>query len=93
MPHRLQQFGVPHDVSLALFASAFAAVYLWLARGALRGNARLGLATCALLLASPYLIAWYVVWALPLAAAEDDEPAALLSLALCAYLLRQTIPL
>jgi len=93
LPHRLQQFGVPHDVSLALFASAFAAVYLWLARGALRGNARLGLATCALLLASPYLIAWYVVWALPLAAAEDDEPAAVLSLALCAYLLRQTIPL
>ena len=32
-------------------------------------------------------------WAVPLAAAEDDEPAALLSLALCAYLLRQTIPL
>jgi hypothetical protein len=51
------------------------------------------LAACALLLAAPYLVVWYVVWALPLAAAEDDEPAALLSLALCAYLLRQTIPL
>jgi hypothetical protein len=93
LPHRLQQSGVPHNVSLALFASAFVAVYLWLARGALRGKARLGLASCALLLASPYLIAWYVVWALPLAAAEDDEPAALFALALCAYLLRQTVPL
>ena len=46
-----------------------------------------------LLLASPYLVVWYLVWALPLAAAEDDEPAALVSLGLCAYLLRQTIPL
>jgi hypothetical protein len=45
------------------------------------------------LLAAPYLVVWYVVLALPLAAAEDDEPAALLSLVLCAYLLRQTIPL
>jgi len=41
----------------------------------------------------PYLVVWYLVWALPLAAAEDDETAGLLSLALCAYLLRQTVPL
>jgi hypothetical protein len=80
-------------VAIALFAAAFALVYAWLAREAWRGRARLGLATCALLLAAPYLVVWYVVWALPLAAAEDDEPAALLSLALCAYLLRQTVPL
>ena len=93
LPHRLEQLGVPHGLAIALLATAFAAVYAWLAREAWRGNARLGLATCALLLASPYLVVWYVVWTLPLAAAEDDEPAALLSLALCAYLLRQTIPL
>jgi hypothetical protein len=92
LPHRLEQLGVPHAVALALFAAAFAVTYAWLAREAWRGKARLGLATCALLLAVPYLVVWYVVWALPLAAAEDDEPAALLSLALCAYLLRQTIP-
>jgi hypothetical protein len=93
LPHRLEQLGVPRAVALALFAAAFALVYAWLAREAWRGRARLGLATCALLLAAPYLVVWYVVWALPLAAAEDDEPAALLSLALCAYLLRQTVPL
>ena len=80
-------------MSLALFGAAFVVVYLWLAREAWRGNARLGLATVALLLAVPYLVVWYVVLALPLAAAEDDESAGLLSLALCAYLLRQTIPL
>jgi hypothetical protein len=93
LPHRLQQLGAPRDLAFALVAAAFVVVYAWLAREAWRGRARLGLATCALLLASPYLIVWYVVWALPLAAAEDDEPAALLSLVLCAYLLRQTIPL
>jgi hypothetical protein len=93
LPHRLEQLGAPRDVAIALFVAAFAVVYAWLAREAWRGRARLGLATCALLLAAPYLVVWYVVWALPLAAAEDDEPAALLSLALCAYLLRQTIPL
>jgi hypothetical protein len=92
LPHRLEQLGVPHAVALVLFAAAFAVAYAWLAREAWRGRARLGLATCAVLLAVPYLVVWYVVWALPLAAAEDDEPAALLSLALCAYLLRQTIP-
>jgi hypothetical protein len=93
LPHRVEQLGVPHGVSIALFAIAFAVAYAWLVREAWRGRARLGLATCALLLAVPYLVVWYVVLALPLAAAEDDEPAALLSLALCAYLLRQTIPL
>jgi hypothetical protein len=93
LPHRVEQLGVPHGVSIALFAAAFLVAYAWLVREARRGNARLGLATCALLLAAPYLVVWYVVLALPLAAAEDDEPAALLSLVLCAYLLRQTIPL
>jgi hypothetical protein len=93
LPHRLEQLGLPRSVAIGLFAAAFVVVYLWLAREAWRGKARLGLATVALLLAAPYLVVWYIVWALPLAAAEDDEPAALFSLALCAYLLRQTIPI
>lgn len=93
LPHRLQQLGVPHGAAIALFALAFIVAYAWLAREAWRGRARLALATCALLLALPYLVVWYVVWAVPLAAAEDDERAALLSLVICAYLLRQTIPI
>ena len=91
LPHRLTELGVPHNVSIAVFAAAFALAYLWLLRGAWRGHARLGLAAGLLLLALPYLAAWYVVWTLPLAAAEDDEPAILLGLVLSAYLLSQTI--
>jgi len=93
LPHRLEQLGVPRTAALVAFAAAFAAVYVWLAREAHRGRARLGLTAAALLVATPYLAPWYVVWAVPLAAAEDDEPAALATLAVCAYLLRQTIPL
>jgi hypothetical protein len=45
-----------------------------------------------LLLATPWLVPWYAVWAVPLAAAEDDGEAQLVSLAICAYLLRQAVP-
>jgi hypothetical protein len=93
LPHRLSQLGVPHGVAIALFGAAFVVAYAWLLREAWRGRARLGLATASVLLATPYLVAWYVVWTLPLAAAEDDEGAALVGLLLCAYLLEQTIPL
>ncbi|MGZ4256721.1 MAG: glycosyltransferase 87 family protein [Gaiellaceae bacterium] len=93
LPHRLTQLGVPHNLSIALFAAAFALAYLWLLREAWRGRARLGLAAGLLLLAIPYLAAWYVVWTLPLAAAEDDEPALLLGVVLSAYLLSQPIRL
>ncbi len=93
LPHRLQAEGVPHAVSLGLFALAFLAGYLLLAWRAAAGRARLALASVLLLLATPYLAAWYTVWAVPLAAAEDDGAAQLVSLALCAYLLRQTVPL
>lgn len=93
LPHRLQQLGLPHGAAVGLCAGAFGFAYLWLLREAARGRARLGLATGLLLLALPYLAVWYVAWTVPLAAAEDDEPAQWLALALCAYLLRQTIPL
>ncbi len=93
IPHRVQQLGVPHGVAVWSFATAFAVAYVWFLLEAWRGRARLGLATAALLLATPYLAAWYAIWTLPLAAAEDDDRAALLGVLLCAYLLRQAIPL
>jgi Glycosyltransferase family 87 len=93
LPHRLQELGVPRAAALGLFGIAFALAYAYLVREALQGRARLGLAACALMLVAPWLVVWYVVWAVPLAAAEDDGAAQLLSLGLCAYLLPQTIPI
>jgi hypothetical protein len=92
IPHRLEQVGVPHAAAIALAAAAFVLAYAWLLREAARGRARLGLAGALLLLATPYLAPWYLAWVVPLAAADDDRPAQLLSLGVCAYLLRQTVP-
>jgi hypothetical protein len=92
VPHRLEQLGLPHAAALALPAIGFLVVYVALLRRARLGRARLGLAAGSLLLATPYLAPWYLVWAAPLAAAEDDGGAQLLVLALSAYLLPQTIP-
>jgi Glycosyltransferase family 87 len=92
LPHRLQDLGVPRAAALAIFGAGLVIAFAYLAREALRGRARLALAACALMLAAPWLVVWYVVWAVPLAAAEDDPAAQLVSLALCLYLLPQTIP-
>jgi len=92
LPHRVEQLGVPHGVALGLAALGLAGGLAWLAREAVRGRTRLGLAACLLLAMTPWLAPWYTVWALPLAAAEDDRRAQLISLGFCAYLLPQTIP-
>jgi hypothetical protein len=93
VPRRLESLGVPYELAVGLLVTAFAVAYLALAREAFRGRARLGLAAGLLLLATPYLVAWYVVWAVPLAAAEDDRPAQVVALALSAYLLSQAVPI
>ena len=41
---------------------------------------------------TPYLAVWYLAWAVPLAAADEDTAATVACLVLCAYLLPQTIP-
>jgi alpha-1,6-mannosyltransferase len=93
LPSRLEELGVPHAAALTLAVVALAAGLLWLARDALRGRSRLGRAACLLLATTPYLAVWYLAWAVPLAAVdEDDVPARVAALALTAYLLPQTIP-
>ena len=93
LPHRLGQLGVPQWLAVGLLALAFAVAYVWLLRSAWRGRARLGLAAVLLLLAVPYLAPWYLAWAVPLAAADEDPLAQWLALGLTAYLLPQTVPL
>jgi Glycosyltransferase family 87 len=93
LPHRLEQLGTPHALALGLAATALGAGVAWLVREARRGRARLGLAACLVLVTTPYLAVWYLGWALPLAAADEDDVAIAASLLLCAYLLPQTIPI
>ena len=91
---RLQQAGLPHAAATALPLAVLAAAGAWLLRAAWRtGRPRTGLAAVAVVGLSPLLAPWYLLWAVPLAAAEDDGPALVLALALGAYVLRQTIPL
>jgi len=50
-------------------------------------------ATLALLLATAWLLPWYLIWLLPLAAISRDRPLQLLTLLLTAYQLGARIPL
>ncbi len=90
---RRTSYAIPSRLHLPTwpFVIAYLAAYAWLLLQAARGRARLGLAWALLLLCLPYLIVWYVLWPLVTAAYDDDRAAVVLSLALCAYLLPQTI--
>lgn len=92
IPNRLEQLGLPGGPALGLAVAVFVAGLAWLLREAGRGRARLGLAACLVLVTTPYLAVWYLAWAVPLAAADDDTPALAACLVLCLYLLPQTIP-
>ncbi len=94
LPSRLNELGIPDAIAVGAALAAFAVGYLLLARGALRGHARLGLCACLTLATTPYLAVWYLGWAVPLAAIDDEDDLPLLAVtALTAYLLPQTIPL
>jgi hypothetical protein len=93
LPARLEQLGLPHGVALGAALTIAAVGLVLLARRANHGEARLGLAACLVLATTPYLAVWYLAWAVPLAAADEDRVARIAALALTAYLLPQTIPL
>jgi hypothetical protein len=93
LPHRLRGAGLPRGVALGLAVAILTVGLLWLAWSASRGRVRLALASCLVLLTTPYLAVWYLGWVVPLAAAdEDDRLARVLAVGLSAYLLPQTIP-
>lgn len=94
IPNRFSEItGLSEGAAAGLFAGLFALALAWLARSAWRGRARLGLAAGLLLVCTPWLVPWYAVWAVPLAAIEEDRTARALALALSAYLLRDAVPL
>jgi len=88
VPSRLGEAGLPGWLALAPLVLALP----WLLRSARAGRPRLAAATGLLLVASPWLLPWYAVWAVPLAAVEEDRAAWALTLGLCAYLLPDRIP-
>ena len=55
-------------------------------------SANIALTSSLLLVGTPWLLPWYAVWAVPLAAVEEDALAWVLTLALCAYLLPDRVP-
>ena len=92
LPSRLGGLGLPGWAASLLALAPLALSLPWLIRSARRGRPRLGLTSILLLLASPWVLPWYAVWVVPLAAVEEDRLAWALALALCAYLLPDRVP-
>jgi alpha-1,6-mannosyltransferase len=80
------------NVFVALFAAVLA-LTLWLtARGA-DWRTQAGWATLALLLSTAWLLPWYAIWALPLAALSASRRLRAATLVFCAYALLIHLPL
>ena len=84
------------DVVRAAYAVGFGAIALWLLARTWRGADPIrmaGWATLALLVASAWLVPWYALWLLPLAALAADRRLELATAALCAWMLVIAVPL
>jgi hypothetical protein len=79
-----------------LFTAAFAAVLaltLWRTWRGADWRAMAGWATIALLLCTAWLLPWYAIWGLPLAALGDSRRLRVATLAVCAYAILIHLPL
>jgi alpha-1,6-mannosyltransferase len=79
-----------------LYGVAFAGVFAWLLWRTWRGADPVraaGWATFAILVASAWLVPWYVLWLLPLAALAGDRRLMAASVALSAWMLVIAVPL
>ena len=86
--HWLTRLGLRHRYAVAAGGLVFIAIYAVLLRNAWRtGRARFALAASALCITSSLLRPWYAIWAVALAALEDDAAGALAAFALSGYLL------
>ena len=84
------------DPIRALYAAGFAVAFLWLLVRARRGYdpiAAAAWATVAVLVASAWLVPWYALWLLPLAALAADRRLHAATLALTAWMLVIAVPL
>ncbi|MEA2399453.1 MAG: alpha,6-mannosyltransferase [Thermoleophilaceae bacterium] len=84
------------DPVRALYGLAFAAAFVWTLLRTWRGADPLTMAgwgTLAVLVASAWLVPWYVLWLLPLAALASDRRLRWATVALCAWMLPIAVPL
>jgi alpha-1,6-mannosyltransferase len=101
-------FSVPNEVGLklglggmtdgirAVAIATFVASLAWLVVRTARGAdwiAAAGWATLALLVTSAWLLPWYLVWLLPLAALADDRRLRAAAIALCAFIVYTRVDL
>jgi len=92
IPSRLAQLGLGEDVAFSVARVGLVAGAMWLAVEAVRGRVRLALGACVLLVTSPWILPWYAIWPIGLAAAEDDGLAQVAAIAVAAYLLPDRVP-
>jgi alpha-1,6-mannosyltransferase len=84
------------DMVRYVYAVAFAGVLVWLLWRTWRGADAIrmaGWATLAILVASAWLVPWYALWLLPLAAIAADRRLIAASIVLCAWMLPIAVPL
>ena len=84
--------GIAQDAALYIYGGLLAYLLIWTWRGGDWVCAS-AWAALALLLATAWLLPWYLIWLLPLAAISRDKPLQLLTLILTAYQLGARIPL
>jgi hypothetical protein len=106
LPHKLAQLlalvlpgdaGDYRDAVRAVLAAAFAAVFVWLLWRTWRGTTSAldatGWATLAVLIASAWLVPWYILWLLPFAALSADRRLWVGTLGLTAWMFAISVPL
>jgi hypothetical protein len=96
LPYRVATLlGVDRDPVRALFALAFVAVVVWTLWRTWRGADPIrmaGWATFGILLCSAWLVPWYLLWLLPLAALAFDRRLTIATLVLSGWVLAIGIP-
>ena len=84
------------DAVRTAYAVGFAAVFAWLLWRTWRGSDAIemaGWATLAILIASAWLVPWYILWLIPLAALAPGRRLLIATIALTAWMLVIAVPL
>jgi hypothetical protein len=95
LPYKVSELVGHRDLVRAAFGAAFAAVAGWTLWRAWRGDDAIrmaGWATLAILLASAWLVPWYLLWLLPLAALAADRRLTFATVALSGWVLAIGVP-